>query len=115
MKIKTILNRFKYRRINKRLDARVLNLFEAFRLASVLSKYVNVEKLNPDEDAVDFISDIVGKLSPEEYLACVSLLTHTDIDTIKKYISLEILTAFIEGLKLNQVVALLGFYKSLGL
>ena len=114
-KIKTILNRLKQRKLNKSLDARVLNLFEAFRLASVLSQYVDVEKLNPDEDAVDFISDIVGKLSPDEYLACVSLLTHTDTDTIKKHISLDILTAFIEGLKLNHAVALLGFYKSLGL
>ena len=115
MKIRELLSRLKWRKLNKRLDARVLNLFEAFRLASVLSKYVDVEKLNPDEDAVDFISDIVGKLSPEEYLACVSLLTHTDTDTIKKHISLDILTAFIEGLKLNQVVAMLGFYKSLKL
>lgn len=96
------------------MDAKPLNLRQAFELASVLTKYVDV-KLNPQEDAVDFISGIVDKISPEEYLSCVSLLTGEDVDTIKKQISLDILTAFIEGLKENQIVSLLHFYKSLGL
>jgi len=108
-------SRLKWRKLRQSLEAKRLNLDDAFLLASKLSKHVDVHKLDPEEDAVDFISDIVGKLSPEEYLSCVSLLTHTDIDTIKKEVSLNILTAFIEGLKLNQVVSLLGFYKSLGL
>lgn len=97
------------------MDAKSLNLEDAFRLASVLSKYVDIEKTDPQADAVEFISDIVEKISPEEYLYCVSLLTQEDVDTIKREIALEILTAFIEGLKLNQVISLLHFYKSLGL
>ena len=102
------------------MQVRRLNLDDAFRLAHILSQYVDVDALNPQQDAVDFIGDIVQKITPEEYLKCVSLLTNTDIDTIKKEFvekgaSLDILTAFIEGMKLNQVVALLGFYKSLNL
>ena|SRR3990167_9384716 len=115
MKIKAILDRMKWRKLNKRLEASRLNLQDAFSLASILSQYVDVEKLNPDEDAVDFISDIVSKLTPEEYIRCVMLLTKENEDSIKKKASIEILTFFIEGLKLNHAVALLGFYTSLGL
>lgn len=97
------------------MDTRRLNLNDAFRLASVLSKYTDVKNLDPKSDAVDFIGEIVNKISPEEYLACVSLMTNTDIDTIKKQVSIEVLTALIEGFKLNQIVSLLHFYQSLGL
>ena len=97
------------------MQVRRLNLDDAFRLAHILSQYVDVDALDPRQDAVDFISDIVQKITPEEYLKCVSLLTNTDIDTIKKEISLDILTAFIEGMKLNQAISLLRFYKSIGL
>ena len=97
------------------MQVRRLNLDDAFRLAHILSQYVDVDTLDPQQDAVDFISDIVQKITPEEYLKCVSLLTNTDIDKIKKEISLDILTALIEGLKENQIIALLGFYKSLNL
>jgi hypothetical protein len=97
------------------LKARILNLSDAFRLASVLSKYVDIEKVNPQADAIDFISDIVDKISPEEYLHCVSLMTKIDVDTIKQEIALVILTSFIEGLRKNQIVSLIQFSKSLGL
>lgn len=92
-----------------------LNLQDAFMLSSIISKYVDTKKLNPQADAIDFISEIVDKISPEEYLACVSLMTKKDADTIKREISLDILTSFIEGLKLNRILDLLHFYKSLGL
>jgi hypothetical protein len=97
------------------MDARTLNLEEAFRLASLLSKHVDVKKLDPQQDAVDFISDLVESLSPEEYMKCVELVTGEDEHTIKKEVSLEILTCFIEGMKLNNIVSLLHFYKMLGL
>ena len=97
------------------LKAKRLNLQDAFRLASTISKYVN-ELPSPKDDAIEFIGKIVEKIEPEEYLACVSLMTKTDVNTIKEQeISLDILTSFIEGLRLNQIVSLLGFTKSLGL
>lgn len=95
------------------MDARPLNLQDAFRLASLISQYVDVEQISPRQNAVDFISSLVEKISPQEYLLCVALLTQTDEETIKKYNSFEILHAFVEGLKLNQIVSLLHFYKSL--
>lgn len=97
------------------MDAKTLNLVDAFRLASILSKYVDVSDLDKEADAIDFISNIVQKISPEEYLRCTMLLTQTDEQTIKQEISLDILSAVIEGMKLNQIVSLLSFYKSLGL
>lgn len=99
------------------LKAKSLNLKQAFELAFVLSKYINKEDLDKadSQDALDFIGNIIQKITPDDYLHGVTLLTQTDENTIKKYASIEILTAMIEGLKLNQIVTLVSFYRSLGL
>jgi hypothetical protein len=92
-----------------------LNLQNAFRLAFVISKYVDLQELSPEKDALGFISDIVNKISPQEYLTCVSLMTEQDEETIKKTDSIDVLDAFFEGLKENQIITLVSFCKSLGL
>lgn len=97
------------------MKIRVLGLKEAFRLASILSKYVDITKLDPNQDAVDFISGIVDKISPREFLTCASMMTEKTEEELTKEISLDILTAFVDGLKKNEVVYLLSFYKSIGL
>lgn len=96
------------------MKTKILEIGDALRLASVLSNYVDVKEINPETDALDFISNIVDRISPQDYLKCVFLMTEENEETIKKYISIEVLTAFIEGLKSNKVVSLLEFYKSLG-
>src|SRR4030042_3644708 len=97
------------------MKIRKLNLHDAFRLASVLSKYVDINSVSPETDAIDFISDIIGKISPDEYLHCVMLMTNTTEEDVKREISLVVLNAFIRGLKENQVVSLLSFYKFIGI
>lgn len=97
------------------MDVKKLNLQDAFRLAFILSKYVDKIDQNHPQDALGFISDIVNKLTPEEYLRCVSMMTKLDNETIKKIDSIDILDAFFEGLKLNQVLTLISLFKSLGL
>lgn len=96
------------------MKIKILGLRDAFRLASILSKYVDITKFNPNQDAVDFISGIVDQISPQEYLTCVSMMTEKTEEDLTKEISLDILTAFVEGLKKNEVVYLLSFYKSIG-
>ena len=97
------------------MKLRNLDLEDAFRLARILSEKTDVEKLSPQYDAVDFVSEIVGLLSPEEYIKCIEILSGENENTIKTYVSLDILTYFIEGIKKNQIVSLLSFYKSLGI
>lgn len=86
---------------------------DAFHLASIISKYVDTSSLNPD--VVDFIQGIVGQITPQEYLTCVSMMTEKTEEDLKKEISLDILTAFIDGLKDNQIISLVAFYRSFGL
>jgi len=85
---------------------------DAFHLASIVSKYVDIATLS--EDAVDFIQGIVEKISPQEFITCVSIMTDKTEEDVKKEVSLEILTAFIEGLKMNQIISLISFYKNFG-
>lgn len=97
------------------MKTKILGLEPAFELASILSKHIDVEKLNPNQDALEFISSVLDKLTPAEYLHCVKLLTDKEEEDVKKQNSLDILAAFIEGLRANRVVGLIGFYRSIGL
>ncbi len=93
------------------MKAKKLNLEQALLLASIISKYV--DSTNLSVDAVDFIAGIVEKITPGEYLQCIKIITDITEEEIKEAISIDLLTAFIEGLKLNQVVTLVSFWKSL--
>lgn len=95
------------------MKIKILNLMDAFHLASIVSKYVDTNNLSPD--VVEFIQGILDKIDPQEYLACVSMMTEKTEEDLTKELSLEILTSFIEGLKENQIVSLVAFYKSFGL
>ena len=88
-----------------------LNLNDALSLALTISKYADLT--NPFIDAVDFIAGIVEKISPSEYLQCIKIMTNIKEEEIKDAISIDLLTAFIEGLKTNQIITLVSFWKSL--
>ena len=96
------------------MKIRILNLPDAFRLASVLSKYIDVEKLDTQEGMFKFLGDIVKKMSSDEYIHCVMLITNKTEKDIKRENSMAILSAFIRGLTENKIISLLYFYKSVG-
>ena len=96
------------------MKVKILGLEDAFQLASALSKYVDVNALDPETDALAFISDLLEKLTPADYLKCVMILTEKTEEDVEKEIGLDLLTAFIEGLKENRIISLLSFCKSLG-
>lgn len=95
----------------KALQAKKLNLFDALRLAAVLAKYIDTKDI--EADPLDFISALLNKLTPLDYLHSVELLTGEE--AVEAYPSIEIITAFVEGLKSNQIVSLISFSKSLGI
>ena len=56
---------------------------DAFHLASIISKYVDTNNLNPD--VVDFIQGIVEKITAQEYLTCVAMMTDkTEAELVKE-------------------------------
>lgn len=94
----------------------MLKLSDALLLASILEKYIDEKSMERSNDVsvVDFIARIIDRISPREYLQAVILLTGETEETISKQLAIDTLTAFIEGLKENQVLALVSFYQSLG-
>jgi len=50
------------------MKAKLLNLQNALRLASILDKYID-EKTNANAEALDFVSAIVDKITPDEFVA----------------------------------------------
>lgn len=95
------------------MKAKLLNLRDALLLASILEKYIDKEK--GSVSALDFVSEIVNRIDPISFLHGVILLTGETEERVKKEISIDILTCFIEGLKENQILSLISFYVSLGL
>lgn len=93
---------------------RPLNLFDALRLASLLKPYIDIEKLNPDQEALDFVDDILQRISPQDFLLCVKLLSNKKEHDLKKLDGYKILGLFTEGLRVNRIVNLLDFVNSLG-
>lgn len=91
-----------------------LNLEDALHLASILSAYVDVNELNSRQDALDFIDDIVKKISPQDFLHCVKMMTKKTEEDLEKMTGYDILALFSDGLRENRVISLLDFYKSLG-
>jgi len=96
------------------MKAKLLNLQNALRLASILDKYID-EKTNANAEALDFVSAIVDKITPDEFLHCVNLISGKTKEAIKQQISIDTLTCFVEGLRENQILSLVSFYRSLGL
>jgi urocanate hydratase len=96
------------------MKAKLLNLQDALRLASILDKYID-EKTNANAEALDFVSAIIDKIDPISFLHCVNILSGETEEQIKKQISIDILTCFVEGLQENKVLSLISFYRSIGL
>ncbi len=94
---------------------RPLNLNDALRLASLLHPYIDVKKLNPDQDALEFVDSIVQRISAQDFLLCVKMMTNKKEEDISKMNGFEIFALFNQGLRENRIVNLLSFYKSLGL
>lgn len=95
------------------MKAKKLNLEKALSLASIMSKYVNINETQLEESAFGFINDIVQKISAEEYLRCVSIMTNMTEEDIKKLEVSDILALFTEGLAVNRITTLLAFYENL--
>jgi len=95
------------------MKTKLLNLRDALRLASILDKYVN-DEITANAEAIDLVSSIVDKITPDEFLHCVNLTSGESEEVIKQQISIDILTCFIEGLRENQILSLVSFYRSLG-
>ena len=95
------------------MKVKKLNLKDALSLASIVSKYVDIKQTQLDESAFDFINDIVQKISPDEYLYCVSMMTNKKIEDIKKIEVTDILALFTEGMAVNKITTLLAFYENL--
>jgi len=93
---------------------RPLPLHDALRLASLLRPYIDVKKLNPDQDAIEFIDDIVQKISAQDFVLCIKMMTKKTEYDLEKMNGFDVLALFGSGLRVNRVVDLLRFYNSLG-
>jgi hypothetical protein len=93
---------------------RPLPLHDALRLASTLSRYVDVKKLNPEQNALDFVDEIVQQIEAQDFVLCVKMMTKKTEYDLEKMDGLDVLALFMQGLRENRVIDLLEFYNSLG-
>ena len=93
---------------------RPLPLHDALRLASTLSRYINIEQLNPEQPALDFVDEIVQQIEAQDFVLCVKMMTKKTEYDLEKMDGLDVLALFAQGLRENRIIELLEFYNSLG-
>lgn len=94
------------------MKVRILGLEEAFELASILDNHADKD-LRPEVDALQFVTDLLNRLPPSDYIKCVAMMTKNTEEDVEKEDYATIFQAFYAGLRENQVVSLLAFYRSL--
>jgi len=97
-----------------KIKARKLCLKDALILASTVSKYVDVNLVDNNTDAISFVDEIVQKISPDDFLRCIKITTNETEKTLEKKSGIEVLAIFSQGLKVNKIISLLSFYKNIG-
>ena len=90
----------------------MLNLEKALILGQILETYIDEKSM--EKSPIDFIAHIIERIQPREYLKVLVLLTNKTEEELSKQLAIDTLTQLIEGLKENQIIALVSFYKSLG-
>jgi hypothetical protein len=91
-------------------EPRIMNLEQALSLYSIINT-----KLSNKEDTLSFVEDLLTKLTPNEYLDCVCLLTGTKKEQIIEQDFMEAIISFTKGLQINNIIYLCELMKKFGL
>jgi hypothetical protein len=91
---------------------RILNLEQMLEIYNILKNYL-ID--NQEENNIIFIQGILDKITPQEYIKCVCLLTGTEINEISKEDSISSISAFTNGLFENKIVVFQEFAERVGL
>lgn len=92
------------------IEVTTLNYPDAMRLASILTKYIDPS--NVEESPREFISSILDKISPVDYLHCIRvILPNESVSTLSGDTLLEI---FYSGLEKNKIISLVKNYREMG-
>lgn len=89
---------------------KLLTLRETLELYFIVSPHIPKEYTTH----YDACSVIFDALSPDEFLTCITILTGITRDEIIREDALGYFISFVEGLRLNNILALPEFFKRTG-
>ena len=92
------------------MEAKLLNLPEALKLASLVVKYI--EPGESPQESLDFVSSLLDKIDPMEYLSCIRLLCPFEISGQEG--GQFFLDVFFSGLEKNKIITLIDTYRRMG-
>jgi hypothetical protein len=87
-----------------------LNYPDAMRLASILTKYIDPS--NVEESPREFISSILDKITPVDYLHCIRMIFPNE--AIGELSGDTLLEIFYAGLEKNKIISLVKNYREMG-
>ena len=96
------------------MESKILNFPNAMKLAQILGKYIDAQKVNAQGNVLDFIEEIIQKINPFDYSKSLIILTQATLDEISKLAGDELLNLFFSGLEKNKILSLLATYKIIG-
>jgi len=95
----------------------MINSAKKLPLYECLEVYFLVDRYIPDKfegTLYDLSHEIFEKLSPNEFLECVCLLTSTSPDAIIPADGLSCYVEFTTGLEINNILAMKDLFRKLG-
>ena len=95
------------------MEAKVLNFPDAMKLAQILGKYIDTELIK-DKSLLDFLDELLKKISPPDYSKSMLLITGKQLGDISLLSGKEILNIFSTGLEKNKIITLLETYRTIG-
>lgn len=81
-------------------------------LANILNKYIDLGTNKLQVNPLEFLGEILDKISPNDYMSCIKLLLDTPID-FSDISGNELLLLLFSGLENNNTISLLSVYKDM--
>ena len=94
------------------MESKVLNFPNAMKVAEILSPYIG-DSISPDTNVGQFTEELLGKLSPMDFLKLAEIITGKHIKEIEEISGKEFLKIWIDWIAHNPIPSLINMYHTL--
>ncbi len=94
------------------MESKVLNFPDAMKAAEILSPYIG-DSISPNTNVGEFTEELLGKLSPMDFLKLAEIITGKNIKEIEEIRGEEFLEIWIDWITHNPIPSLMNMYHTL--
>lgn len=95
------------------MESKILNFPDAMKLAQVLSKYLEPDKIKTFSE-LEMIELLLSKIIPEDYAKIILAITNLSLIEFSKLSQVDKIATLIKEFRENKIYTLIGTYKEIG-